>query len=128
MISLKINGSKKSPNILFEPFSGEFSIKGRSNLENPSKFYESVLRWLNKYVANPAMKTTVNVELEYFNSASSKLLMKSFRILESIHGKDHRKVAINWWYHSSDGSMKEAGEDFKSMLKLNFQFKDLDKK
>lgn len=122
MKSLNIKGDKKSPSIVFEPYSGYLLIKGKSNLENPTKFYEPVIDWVNEYAEDPAIKTTLRIELEYFNSSSAKHIMKLFRILEEINKLPKKSVVVQWCYDGADHSMKESGDDFNSMLKLDFDF------
>lgn len=122
MKSLNIKGDKKSPAITFEPYSGYLLIKGKSNLENPSKYYEPIIDWINEYAEDPAIKTTLRIELEYFNSSSAKHIMKLFRVLEEINKLPKKSVVVEWCYDGADHSMKESGDDFKSMLKLDFDF------
>ena len=122
MESLKIEGSKKSPDIVFEPYSGVLIVGGRSSIENPTKFFTPVLDWAEEYSIKPGPKTTFRMQMEYFNSSSSKFLMKIFRVLEAIQKEGKSEVVIEWYYEELDGSMLESGEDFDSMLKLNFEY------
>ena len=122
MESLRIEGSKKSPEIIFEPYSGVMVMNGRSSLENPTKFFAPVLDWAEKYTIEPTKQTTFRMQMEYFNSSSSKVLMKIFRIMESMHKGGKSNFTIEWYYDELDGSMLEAGEDFQSMLKVNFKY------
>ena len=122
MESLRIEGDKKSPKIIFEPYSGVMVMKGRSSLENPTKFFAPVLEWAEKYTIEPSKQTIFRMQMEYFNSSSSKVLMKIFRIMEAMHKGGKSNFTIEWFYEELDGSMLEAGEDFQSMLKGNFKY------
>jgi len=126
MESLNISGNKKTPEIAFEPFSGLLVIKGKSNLENPSKFYDPVINWLENYAQDPAIKTTFRMEMDYFNSSSAKHLMRVFRVLESIAKNDKKEVIVQWCHDDHDHSMQESGEDYSSMLQLNFEYVELE--
>jgi len=125
MESLNIKGDKKSPAVAFEPYSGLLVMKGKSSLENPGKFYDRILDWINNYSKQPAVKTTFRMEMEYFNSSSAKFLMKLFRSLEEINKGGRKQVSVEWCFEGNDQSMQESGEDFNSMLKLDFKFVEL---
>jgi hypothetical protein len=101
-------------------------MSGKSSLENPNKFYENVVLWMEKYEKDPAVKTTFRMELDYFNSSSAKHMMKIFRILERINKMPHKQVVIQWCHDGFDHSMQESGEDFQSMLKIDFEFIELE--
>ena len=122
MENLNVKAEKKRPSIEFELYSGLLRIAGNSNLENPGKFYDTVINWLESYSFKPAVKTTFKMEMDYFNSSSSKHLMKALRVLEKIQTSGKSDVLIEWHHHEHDGSMLEAGEDFASMLKIPFTY------
>ncbi len=126
MESLKIKGDKKSPEVTLEPYSGLLETKGKSNLENPGKFYDPIINWLIEYSKEPAIKTTFRMEMDYFNSSSAKHLMKIFRILESIAKDPKKQVLVQWCHDGHDLSMRESGEDFSSMLNVDFEFIELE--
>ena len=122
MENLHIKAEKKSPSVDFELYSGLLRVGGKSNLENPGSFYDNVINWLESYILKPAVKTTFKMEMEYFNSSSSKHLMRVLRIIERIQVSGKSDVLIEWHHHEHDGSMLEAGEDFASMLKVPFSY------
>ena len=66
--------TKSSPEIILDP-GGIIRIKGRSILENASDFYQPVLEWVEEYVRVPAALTCIDINLEYFNSATAKVLI-----------------------------------------------------
>ncbi len=57
-------------------------------------------------------------KLEYFNTASSKLILDVLSNLEDIEG-----MTIVWYYHEDDEDMQEAGEEFSELVELPFEFK-----
>ena len=122
MESLNIEGGKKNPEVSFEPYSGVLVMIGKSSLENPTKFFDPIVEWLEEYGNKPSPITTFRMQLEYFNSSSSKLMMKIFRTLEKMHKDTKTQCIIEWYYDEMDGSMLEAGEDFESMLKMDFKY------
>ncbi len=120
MESLSIEGTAKTPTIKFDAELGLIEIKGRSIPENSIEFYKPLVDWLEKYskVAKPLTK--VNVQLEYFNTSSSKCILDVFKKLEGIH-KSNNEVIINWYYEEDDEDMLEAGEDYESIIRVPFK-------
>jgi hypothetical protein len=62
----------------------------------------------------------VNIQLEYFNTSSSKCILDVFKKLEAIY-KSGNEVVINWFYEEDDEDMLEAGEDYQSIIKIPFK-------
>ena len=120
MESLLIEGTAKTPNIRFDGNQGLIEIKGRSIPENSIEFYKPLVDWLDKYSQGPKQTTKVNIQLEYFNTSSSKCILDVFKKLETIHKANH-EVVINWYYEEDDEDMLEAGEDYESIIRIPFK-------
>jgi hypothetical protein len=120
MESLFIEGTSKTPNVKFDANQGLIEIKGRSIPENSIEFYKPMVDWLDKYSKSPKSQTKVNVQLEYFNTSSSKCILDVFKKLETIH-KANNQVQINWYYEEDDEDMLEAGEDYESIIRVPFK-------
>ncbi|MFW5978872.1 MAG: DUF1987 domain-containing protein, partial [Bacteroidia bacterium] len=101
MESISLEGTTKTPTINLDPKKGTIEIKGRSIPENSIEFYRPIVEWLEEYANSPKKKTTVNVQLEYFNTSSSKCILDIFKKLESIK-KARNEVIINWYYEEDD--------------------------
>lgn len=112
--------SAKTPFIQFDPGTGKFEMKGKSIPENSKGFYQSLYDWLDQYVSHAAPNTTLDIQLDYFNTASAKCIVDLFKKLENIEKLGKSKVIINWHYNEDDGDMQEAGQDYQSIIKLNF--------
>ena len=95
-------------------------IKGRSIPENSIEFYKPIVESLEKYGSKPQGVTTVNIQLEYFNTSSSKCILDVFKKLESIH-KSGNQLVINWYYEQDDEDMLEAGEDYQAIINVPFK-------
>jgi len=119
METLNINPTQKTPTIVLDPKQGIIEIKGRSHPENSAEFYRPVMNWLNDYSVRPSEKTTVNVQLELFNTSSSKCILDMFKKLESMH-KSNYKVEVNWFYEDDDEDGLDAGENYKYMVGVPF--------
>ncbi len=112
--------SYKTPFIDLNPESGTFSIKGKSIPENSAVFYKPVFEWLDEYSQNPAKTTMVDIQMDYFNTSSAKMIADMISVLEKLQASGKSKVTINWHYNDEDDDMLEAGEDFKSITKVSF--------
>ena len=116
-----IEGSPKTPNINFDLIGGILEIKGRSIPENSIEFYKPLIDWLEKYSSKPKTDTIVNIQLEYFNTSSSKCILDVFKKLESINKGGQSQVIINWHYEEDDEDMSEAGEDYQAIINVPFK-------
>lgn len=120
MEKFTLDGTPKTPTINFDLGTGVLEIKGRSIPENSIEFYKPLVDNLEKYGLSPKPTTTVNVQLEYFNTSSSKCILDVFKKLEGIH-KGGSSVTINWHYEEDDEDMLEAGEDYQAIISVPFK-------
>ena len=120
MDNLLIESTKKTPDIAFHA-DGRFRISGRSIPEDASKFYDDIFEWVYFYCQTPSESTTVDIELEYFNSGSSKALLHILRALAEIAKRGH-KLTINCYYEEGDDDIMERGEYYESILEIKFNF------
>lgn len=117
---LKIDGSKQTPEVNFNPSTGILSISGRSIPENTFEFFNPILVWLEEYTNQAQSKTIINIDLEYFNTSSSKYILEILKRLKAILalGKD---VLVKWYYDADDEEMMETGEDYEDVSNLPFE-------
>ena len=120
MESLNIQPGIKTPTIVFNAQDGKLEIKGKSIPENSVEFYRPVYEWLDAYALQPSGKTVFTVQLEYFNTSSSKCLLDIFRKLENLHKNQKSEVAVIWLYEEEDEDMMEAGDDYQTIVKIPF--------
>jgi hypothetical protein len=116
MKNLEISKTKTTPEILFNSSTNELSIKGESFPENTSEFYAPIFEWLEEYLEMITDQVVVvNIELVYFNSSSSKVLMDLFDMLEEAVQND-KEISVNWRYDKDNEMAAEYGEDFMEDL------------
>ncbi len=125
MQPIVIKGTAKTPTVRFDSEDGLIEVKGRSIPENSIEFYKPLVDWLEEYASIPQKITEVNIQLEYFNTSSSKCILDVFKKLENVY-KGHNKVQINWYYEEDDEDMLEAGEDYQSILKIPFKMIEIE--
>jgi len=124
MERIELEGSSKTPTVKFDP-SGILELKGRSIPENSIEFYKPLMDWLEEYEKNPKEKTEIHVQLEYFNTSSSKCILDIFKKLESIRHKGY-DVVVKWYYEEDDEDMLEAGEDYQSIINVPFEMIEME--
>lgn len=125
MKSISIPGTPKTPSVEFDADTGKIEIKGRSIPENSIEFYKPLVDWLDEYATVAKDVTEVNIQLEYFNTSSSKCILDVFKKLENVN-KSANKVEINWYYEEDDEDMLEAGEDYQSIIKIPFNMIEIE--
>ena len=122
MANLKIEGTEDTPLIDFDIDAGKFEISGRSLPEDAVSFYNPVLEWLDGYYqGSPLGETVFDFKLEYFNTASSKLVLDLFMKLEE-YATQGNSTKVNWYYFEDDEDMQEAGEEFAELVEVPFEF------
>jgi hypothetical protein len=113
---LIIEKTQSTPHILFSQATGTLMIRGESFPENSAKFYAPVLEWLRQCVAElEDSKMTLEFEIIYFNSSTSKVFMTIFDMLQAELecGKD---ISVVWKCDESNETAIECGEEFKEDL------------
>ena len=125
MENIQLEGTPKTPTVEFNSEDGTLLIKGRSIPENSIEFYKPMIDWIDAYAASPSANTLVNIQLEYFNTSSSKCILDVFKKLEVISSAGH-DIMINWHYEEDDEDMLEAGEDYEAIINIPFKMIELE--
>jgi hypothetical protein len=116
---IRIKATEDTPEVILDIEEKIFEISGRSLPEDVVAFYQPVLRWLKELEKNPVNDFELSIKLEYFNTASSKLLLDILLKLEEIY-LNGTPLKVKWYYSSSDSDMKEAGEEYSEIVGLPF--------
>jgi len=120
MDNLKIDGTRQTPEINFDAASGILKLDGRSIPENTFEFFTPVLNWLDEYASSAPDKVVAKINLEYFNTSSSKYILEILKRLK-IMLKDGKDVLVEWYYEEDDEEMMETGEDYEDVSGLPFE-------
>ena len=121
MDPLKIDATEETPLIVLDPENNHFEFSGKSFPEDVAEFYNPVLEWLQAYSENPNEETVVDCKFEYFNTASSKVILDIMLKFEEMHENDH-VIRVNWHFNEDDEDMEEAGEEYSDMIDVPFEF------
>ncbi|HNV80241.1 MAG: DUF1987 domain-containing protein [Tenuifilaceae bacterium] len=113
--------TNETPRIELDKVKNIFEISGTSLPEDVVQFYTPVLTWLNQYSSNPNEKTVVKFSMDYYNTSSSKMILKILELFKDIYRKGF-DVEIHWHYFEDDEDIIEAGEDYSETIKIPFKF------
>ncbi len=116
MQNLLIEKTNSTPYINFNAVSGVLQIKGESFPENAAKFYNPVMEWLREYLDCTSEQTTLDFEIVYFNSSTSKIFMTIFDVLDE-EVKNGKKIVVNWRCDGENETAIECGEEFEEDLR-----------
>ena len=119
---MEIIASKTDNSPLITLEDEKLSISGRSYMNNATDFYHNIIDWLEFH---QILSLDVVVDLEYFNTSSSKCLLELFRWMEK-KAIDGNKMKVHWQVRPQFYEMYEAGEDYYDLLpNLNFEIVEL---
>ncbi len=118
---LSLKATAQTPEILFDPLIGLMEIKGRAIPDTPDEFWVPVLSWFEAYLLNPSSKTTIKINLDYFNISSSKRILFLLYKLNEL-AENGYDVCVEWYYRKDDEDMYEVGQDYAYMVRVPFEF------
>ena len=117
MKSLSIIPTNSTPDVVFNT-DGKLSIAGRSLPENVELFYEPLEKWMAGLNAETVL---FDIDLQYFNSASSKKILDLLKVLDA--NPKVKKIEIVWHYEEGDDDCLESGQIFEElMMKASFKY------
>ncbi len=112
--------SVDTPSIRFDAKKGELLLEGKSFPPDVTTFFKEALQWLDEYSKNPASYTVMRLKLDYFNTASSKIVMDILYKMEELHQKGN-DVLVEWYYPEDDEDMMETGKEYEELIKVPFK-------
>lgn len=123
MENLFIEATEYTPKIFFDCTNNILEIRESSYPENASAFYAPIFSWLEEYFSQKeGGEVTVNIEIIYFNSSSSRILLSFFDLLSEAVFREIL-ITIHWIYEKGDEDMLEFGKEFQEDYRgLIFKF------
>jgi hypothetical protein len=108
------------PGITLDIDNGIFELYGKSCPENVVEFYQPMMDWLDEYKDHALDKTVFEFRLQYYNTASSKVLFIIMQKLEAVY-EAGKEVLIKWIYPEDDEALEEAGEEYDDLIDVPFE-------
>jgi hypothetical protein len=119
MNTIELNQTHSTPSVVLGE-EGILKITGRSIPEDAEKFYQPLLEWAAQLQLN---SLTVEISLEYMNSASSKKLLFLLKVLDA--NNIIKDLTVNWCYEKEDEDALEIGQIFEErLLKAIFRYNE----
>ena len=118
-MDILIEKTKKTPFVNFT--GGSLTLQGRSIPENPTLFYRPLIEWVENYVLTPFEFTKVEINMEYINTASTKLLVDILKTLGEYY-QEGNDMMVDWYYEEGDEDMLDIGLIIESIIKTPFTF------
>ncbi|MCB9186849.1 MAG: DUF1987 domain-containing protein [Flavobacteriales bacterium] len=122
--SLRIEATEDTPLIDFDMETGVFKVTGRALPEDAHEFFKPIEEWVQDYVESPLETTTVEMRIDYFNSAATRYIFNLLMCFEDIVD-DGGDVKVVWFYKEGDDMIESKGEELSSILELPFEMKTL---
>jgi len=113
------NETNTLPKINYDEMAGTVKIEGRSISSDAEIYFNEFLPYFEDCIKRNPMDLILNLDLEYFNTKTSKILMSFFNIAKTVENKGFT-VKVNWYYEEGDEDMQDAGDDYESLTKLDF--------
>ena len=115
----------ETPSVVLDKDNNKFEMQGKSFPEEARSFFQPMIDWLKEYIQDPNEKTEFKINMEYYNTASSKMILEVLKIIKELH-KNGNKVEVQWHYPEDDEDMLEAGEDYEEILQVPFKYVVID--
>ena len=118
---LSIAKGKHTPFINFDLTNGILNIKGKSIPENAPEFTQPVIETITECSLALQTITTPNISLIFFNTSSSKYLIKVLTSFAS-HNNKGTNVLVNWHHDTDDEDRLETANDPKNSCEPDFKY------
>ncbi len=125
MDRINIEGSNQTPKVILDKEANKIEISGNSLPENVQVFYTPIIQWIDEYMKEPNEKTVVEFRMDYYNTASSKMIFEILKKFDKLYS-DGNDVEIHWYFAEDDEDMEEAGEDYSSIVEVPFKLKSFE--
>lgn len=121
MKPLYLDATDETPEVKLDKDKNIFEFNGKSLPEDVVTFYNPIMDWLDEYSGNLNDVTEVKFRLDYFNTASSKMILDILLKLEEF--KDSGKIVkVKWYYAEDDEDMEEAGAEYAEIVDVPFEY------
>ncbi len=117
MNPLVIEPTRKSPFVNFLP-SGDLKIEGRSTPENVCTLFDPIISFARNLICK---EVNFDVNLEYFNTATSKKLLELFKVIDANNKID--SIKVTWHFEEGDDDSLEMAELYEEyLLRTDFRY------
>jgi hypothetical protein len=111
MERILIEATSHSPEVDFD-VNGKLRMEGRSIPENISNLFDPLINFVSKLTVD---KVVFDINLDYFNTATSKKLLELMKHIEA--NNKIGEVLINWHFEEGDDDSQEMAEIYEECLR-----------
>ena len=111
---IDIKATHKTPEIKGDMSAASFSIRGKSIPEDAREFFTPFKDWFIQTIESKPSRITAEIDLEYFNTSTSIILLDIFKKLNAI--QDKTEIKVTWYYEEDDIEMEEVGQDYQFII------------
>lgn len=119
--NLHIEKEQYTPLIQYISSENKLIIEGKSISEDPFAFYTPLFEWTKEYLKSP-FELTVEFYLEYFNTASSKMIYDFVKLIYEAE----IKPKFIWKYLEDDEDIEEYGEYLQDLVGDNITLVEIE--
>ncbi len=121
MDALIINrNDKDSLKVILDKDKDMFIFTGNSLPENATAFFTPIHEWLSEYKTKANAESIVHIHLNYYNTTSSKHLLKIFFQFKDILAKGN-DVIVKWYGAESADYLDEA-KIYQNLVNIPFEY------
>ena len=122
METLKYSAEDRTPYVFFDGDRGVLTMRGRCIPEDAPGFFSELNELVDKYQTDPQEILEATFDLEYFNTASAKELMRLFYKFKNFPSH------VIWCHEKGDNDMIDVGKDFEDILgDVPFTFQEVER-
>ena len=119
METLHLPATSNTPEVSFDFTQGHLTLRGESYPESAAAFYGEILAKTSQWLDGlQDARVHVDVQLNYFNSSSTKMLFSLFDRLNQA-AEEGNTVVLDWHHDVDDETILEFGlelaEDFPAI-------------
>jgi len=117
MERINVESTPYLPLIDFSP-EGKLKLEGRSIPEDVCKLYDPLIAFVDELSVE---EVSLDINLEYFNTSSSKKLLELLRHLDA--NTKVTTIKVNWYFEEGDDDSVETAEIYEEMLhRVDFRY------
>ena len=131
MEKLIIEPTVFTPRVILDHEEHFIELEGESRPQDVREFYYPILEWMDDFSeallrSDGSSKPVIaSFNFNYFNSASAKCILDICKILAKLRS-DNIDASARWHYVKGDDDMLEAGMEMALIVKMPFEFIELE--
>jgi len=114
---MKFEGTKQLPSLDFDEDIGRIRISGVSIALSSVNFWEPLIEKMETYLEDPR-DISLEINLDHFNTPAARQILRLLTLIATKTQESNRRFAVIW-HDNDDEDMREAGEDYQSMIDKN---------